>query len=108
MKRPSQGLEDLLNKIETPGSRVIMHFVPTRIIRLLDTTNEGRTFRVEQLVQTGSHDGKPLGTWKTLSTHGSQVQGQSLKPAVEAGFAAQKELIAKLTKKMQSRGIIRP
>jgi len=92
MRQPPPDIVALLNKMEIAGSRVMLFYVPTRIIRVLDVDDTGHTFRVEQLVQTGHNNG----SWRTLSTHGSEIPGQSWAAAVEAGRKSQLDLIAKL------------
>lgn len=96
-------LVPLLNKCEPPA-RVVAFAVPTRILRILQTDEAGCTFRVEQLVEHGGFGGpEPKGDWKTLSTHGNQVPGQSLSVAFEALWKAQTNLIYKLKKRMASK-----
>jgi hypothetical protein len=96
MHRPSLQIEQLLNKCDPPA-RAIMHMVPTRIIRIVDVKDDGVTFRVEQLVQTGSGG---QGTWRTLNSHTSPDgnPGESLEAAVIAARKAQSDLIYKIRK----------
>lgn len=102
-RQPNVPLEALLNKCDSTA-RVIAHAVPTRILRITQVDTEGLTFRVEQLVEHGGFGGAaPKGEWKTLSTHGSKVAGQSLGVAFEAMWKAQKDLIYKLKKQMMAR-----
>lgn len=96
-----QPLIDLLNKCE-PGQRVMLFAVPLRIIRVTATDDNMKCFRVEQLVITNKDPQKPCGNWATLSTHGSEVPGQSWQVACEAAAKAQAELKAKLIKKAQA------
>lgn len=101
MKILPQPLIDLLNKCE-PGQRVMLYTVPLRIIRIIATDDQMKCFRVEQLVITNKDPQKPHGNWTTLSTHGSEVPGQSWAVACEAAVKAQADLKAKLMKKAQA------
>ena len=98
-------LVELVNKVE-PGRIVYAHFVPTRIIRVTVDVNFC-TFRVEQLIRTNRDNMKPMGSWRTLSTHGSETPGQMLQTAMSAARDAQQELIRKLQSRQVKRGIIR-
>jgi hypothetical protein len=94
----------LLNKVDIPGARAVAYAVPVRIIRIVQMDDAGLTFRVEQLVEHGGFGGpNPRGAWTTLSTHGSQIAGQGLGPAMEALWQAQKDLVYKLTKQRAAR-----
>lgn len=101
MKHLPQPLIDLLNKCE-PGQRVMLYMVPLRIVRILATDENMKCFRVEQLVITSKDVQNPRGAWQTLSTHGSEVPGQSWAVACEAAVKAQADLKAKLIKKSQA------
>ena len=100
---PNAPLLALLNKC-APPARVIAHAVPTRILRVTQMDEAGMTFRVEQLVEHGGFGGpEPKGEWKTISTHGGKVSGQTLGIAFEALWKAQKDLVYKLRKQMVAR-----
>jgi hypothetical protein len=95
-------LEKLLNKCAI-GEKVIMHMVPTRIIRMVQI-GEGHTFRIEQLVEHGGFGGPaPQGEWKTLTTHHSENKGEAIGAAFAAAVKAQQDLIYKLRKRMESK-----
>lgn len=95
-------LETLLNKCP-PGENVIMHMVPTRIIRMVQV-GEGNTFRVEQLVEHGGFGGPdPKGEWRTLTTHHSANKGEAIGAAFQACVKSQQDLIYKLRKRMESK-----
>lgn len=102
MKLLPQPLIDLLNKCE-PGQRIMLFTVPLRIIRIIATDEHMKCFRVEQLIITNKDPQRPFGNWATLSTHGSEVPGQSWSVACEAAVKAQADLKAKLLKKSQVR-----
>lgn len=103
-REPHPALLALLNKVDTPGARALMYAVPVRIIRIVQMDEVGLTFRVEQLIEHGGFGGpQPRGEWKTLSTHGSQIAGQGLGPAITAMNKAQQDLIYKLRKAMTAR-----
>lgn len=88
--------------------RVMLFMVPTRIVRVVATDETLKTFRVEQLIITGDDAISPRGNWTTLSTHGSEVPGQSFKPAVDAAHEAQKNLIRKLNRRIEKKRLVRP
>lgn len=100
-----QEVIDLLNKVDPPG-RVMLHCVPTRVIRVLSTDDSFKTFRVEQFVVTAKDP--PAGNWVTLSTHGSEARGQSYSIACEAAYKAQTELKSKLQARVGNHGLLRP
>jgi hypothetical protein len=95
-----QPLVALLNKVDTPGHRVMMFMVPLRIVRVISTDDTFMTFRVEQLVITGKNPMDPRGTWTTLSTHSGQVAGAAYQNACKAGIEAQADLTRKLERQM--------
>jgi hypothetical protein len=98
----NSALETLLNKCAI-GEKVIMHMVPTRIIRMVQI-GEGHTFRVEQLVEHGGFGGPaPKGEWRTLTTHHSEDKGAAIGAAFQAAVKAQQDLIYKLRKRMESK-----
>lgn len=103
MRLPGASMEKLLNAVDGPG-RIVAHMVPTRIIRVLDVKNDGRTFRVEQLVEHSGFGGPdPRGAWKTLSTHWNDIAGGALGVAFNAAFKEQHNLIAKLKRRIAQR-----
>jgi hypothetical protein len=101
MSQPRPLLVVLLNKTDLPGSRIIAHCVPTRIIRIVDVKDDGMTFRVEQLVTTSPvHAPDPKGSWTTKSTHGGQRPAEALGEAFKAAHAAQKKLTHGLKRRL--------
>jgi len=98
-------LVELLNKVD-PGYVTFAYMVPTRIIRVIADVSF-RTFRVEQLVRTNRDNMKPQGTWRTLSTHGSETPGATLGDAMNAAREAQIKLAGKLKARQPGR-IVRP
>lgn len=102
-RMPAPAMIALLNDC-TPPSRVLAHMVPTRIIRIIAVDEECKTLRVEQLVEhSGFGTIAPKGAWATLSTHGSMQPGGSLKAAFEAASLAQRDLVAKLKRRIAAR-----
>ncbi len=101
MRKPvSPDGEKLLNETDVPGARVFAFAVPTRIFRILQVDPEGYKFRIEQLVLPPRLPNLPVGRgiWTTLSSHASDVAGQSLAPAFNALLTAQAELVKKMGK----------
>ena len=101
----------LLNRTDLPGSRIIAHIVPTRILRVIDVHDDGMIFRVEQLVfHSHPRNPAPTGAWMTKTTHSGQRSGESLKVAFEHAHAAQQKLIKTLQKRAGAvtQRIIRP
>lgn len=86
----------LLNKCDD-GFVPFAYAVPTRVLRVIATKNF-KTFRVEQLVRTNKDNLKPEGTWRTLSTHGSETEAMMLGKAMEALRVAQERLVYKYNK----------
>ncbi len=97
-------LIELLNKVD-PGFITFAYMLPTRIIRVVASTNF-KTFRVEQLVRTNRDNMKPQGTWRTCSTHGGEMAGAALSDAMNAAREAQVRLVGKF--KARRKGIIHP
>jgi hypothetical protein len=90
-------LIELLNKAE-PGFIPYAFMVPLRVIRV-SADLSFRTFRVEQFVWSNRNHADPKGTWRTLSTHGSETPGVMLDTAMQAAFKAQKDLHHKLSQR---------
>lgn len=102
-RAPTPAMAELLNKVED-GQHIILHMVPTRIIRVIAIDSTFRTFRVEQLVEhVGNSPLAPKGMWKPISTHGSETPWESYGPATEAGWQAQRQLIAALKVRIEAR-----
>jgi len=104
-----QPLIDLINKTDpnfiafahgcvvSPGPHAHTVFLPLRISASLDF----KTFRVEQLIRTNKDPHNPRGSWSTLSTHGSETEGQMLRTACEAFFKARHDFIEKLNNRVR-------
>lgn len=97
----NKALADLLNKAD-PGFVVFAHMMPTRIFRISASENFC-TFRVEQLTLTNSDRLTPKGSWRTLSTHGSDAPGAKLAETFLVAQKAQNAFVAKMQKRMASR-----
>jgi hypothetical protein len=94
MRAVSPALEALLNK--TDENYIPFAFmVPLRVIRII-ADRTFRTFRVEQLIFTNKNPSDPRGSWRTLSTHGSETPGAMLETAMRAAQKAQNDLRGKL------------
>ena len=96
-----QALADLLNKTD-PGWIVFAHMVPTRIFRII-AREDFKTFRIEQFTRTNKDNFKPMGSWHTLSTHGSETPGAMLQTACTAALKAQNDFRVKMQKRVEAK-----
>ena len=98
-RQPNAMMVDLLNKCDM-GHKVMLHCVPTRVIRVVQTDADGCAFRVEQLVEhSGFSSLTPRGAWTSLSMHSNKQPGAAFSVALDHAWKAQSSLIAKLKKK---------
>lgn len=88
MKMPPPAVLAAMEK-HPEGSRVMSHCVPTRIIRILDVYDDGKTYRVEQFTPSATS----IGEWKSLSTHTNKKAYGALMAAFEHAHKAQATLI---------------
>lgn len=95
-----KALADLLNKAD-PGFTPFAFALPTRVFRIARSDN-ACTFRVEQFVRTNKDNLNPQGTWRTISTHGSETPWGMCQTACTALVKTQTDFINKMNARMNA------
>jgi hypothetical protein len=90
-----------LHKLDKPEQTIVCFAVPTRVIRIVQMDDSAKTFRVEQLVWSVPPPHLNCrGTWRTVSTHGSETPWESYPFALNALREAQQLLASKITRNL--------
>jgi hypothetical protein len=90
-----------LHKLDKAEQTILCFAVPTRMIRIVQMDHDAKTFRVEQLVWTVPPPHLNCsGTWRTVTTHGSDKPWESFPYALKSLKETQQLLVSKITRNL--------
>lgn len=90
-----------LHKLDNDRQTIICFAVPTRVIRIVQMDHDAKTFRVEQLVWSVPPPSMNCkGTWRTVTTHGSDKPWESYPHALNSLREVQQLLVSKITRNL--------